>query len=470
MKCINKVWIKIICILVIAGFLIPSLVVNGEYHKTIIKISTTSYSNEERERWALLIVHSPGIAYPTKIKNCLIHHGWKEEHIKILYYPNGITTGDIRTAITVWLKERTAKEDIVFLHSEGDGGIGFLIIGDPRYEHDELSYSTLGKWLDQLEVKGIFYSITACHSGSAISALGRNGRVIITACRTDEYAGPIDTFLYEEDDEAGRWGFDAPVPNGAFARVDCDLNGDGWVSAEEAYAYAEGWTINFSQFLHDTLDWYTWVSHPQIYDRCEGELNIANISEKKPHTPSRPSGPIKGRVGIIYNYSASATDPWGQELYYMFDWGDGNTSGWFGPYSSGEEISASHAWSEQGNYSVKVKAMDAHGTESEWSDSLIVSIQPYINIQSVSGGLTISAVIANIGDEDIFNIRWSVNINGMIFLGNHTEGVIPILEVGKTKIIGNVLVFGMGPATVTITADEASLQRKCFVLGPIVII
>ncbi|MEA2054463.1 MAG: hypothetical protein U9O96_05035 [Candidatus Thermoplasmatota archaeon] len=93
-----------------------------------------------------------------------------------------------------------------------------------------------------------------------------------------------------------------------------------------------------------------------------------------PDKPSRPSGPTSGNIGTSYSYSSSTTDTDGDQVYYLFDWADGTTSGWLGPYDSGQTVNASHTWSETDNYSIKVKAKDTNGAESEWSDPLVVSM------------------------------------------------------------------------------------------------
>jgi hypothetical protein len=63
-------------------------------------------------------------------------------------------------------------------------------------------------------------------------------------------------------------------------------------------------------------------------------------------------------------------------VYYLWDWGDGNNSGWLGPYSSGITVIAWHIWETKGNYVIKVKAKDKHGAESNWSDPLPITM-PY---------------------------------------------------------------------------------------------
>lgn len=103
-----------------------------------------------------------------------------------------------------------------------------------------------------------------------------------------------------------------------------------------------------------------------------------------PDKPSRPSGPTAGEVGVTYTYSSSTEDVDGDEVHYLFDWGDGTNSGWLGPYNSGEIAEAPHKWSVEGNYSIKVKAKDIYGAESEWSDPLVVSMPKSIGLVEVT--------------------------------------------------------------------------------------
>ncbi len=103
-----------------------------------------------------------------------------------------------------------------------------------------------------------------------------------------------------------------------------------------------------------------------------------------PDKPSRPSGPTAGEVGVTYIYSSSTEDIDGDEVHYLFDWGDGTNSGWLGPYNSGEIADAPHQWSAEGNYSIKVKAKDIYDAESEWSDPLVVSMPKSIGLVEVT--------------------------------------------------------------------------------------
>lgn len=79
--------------------------------------------------------------------------------------------------------------------------------------------------------------------------------------------------------------------------------------------------------------------------------------------PDKPviDGPNKGKPGEEYTYCIIATDPDEDDLYVLWDWDDGETTGWLGPYSSGEEICESHIWAEEGTYIITIKLKDEHG-------------------------------------------------------------------------------------------------------------
>lgn len=95
-----------------------------------------------------------------------------------------------------------------------------------------------------------------------------------------------------------------------------------------------------------------------------------------PETPEKPTGRLTGAPGKTYMYSSVSTDPDGDGLYYMWDWGDGTYSDWLGPYASGNTVSTQKSWDTEGNYSVRVKAKDNYDHETAWSEPLDVTM-PY---------------------------------------------------------------------------------------------
>ena len=93
-----------------------------------------------------------------------------------------------------------------------------------------------------------------------------------------------------------------------------------------------------------------------------------------PDKPSAPSGQSQGEAGVSYSYSGTIYDPNDDDVYIQFDWGDGDTSGWYGPYASGTKITQSHTWYEQGDYSIRVRGKDTWDAVGSWSSSKHVSM------------------------------------------------------------------------------------------------
>ena len=96
--------------------------------------------------------------------------------------------------------------------------------------------------------------------------------------------------------------------------------------------------------------------------------------ENQPPGEPEIDGPQSGGVGEELTYTIVAEDYEGNDVYYYVDWGDGTHKDWFGPFSSGEEATASHAWYLKGDYNIKAKAKDDRDNEGPWSQSYPVRI------------------------------------------------------------------------------------------------
>jgi hypothetical protein len=103
------------------------------------------------------------------------------------------------------------------------------------------------------------------------------------------------------------------------------------------------------------------------------QLRTPHPSEP-PVQPTKPAGKTLGIWHEVYTYSSKSSDPENEQIYYLFDWGNGNNSGWIGPYGSGQTVTASYAWPELGTFDVKVRARDVWGAGSIWSEPLTVTI------------------------------------------------------------------------------------------------
>ena len=78
-------------------------------------------------------------------------------------------------------------------------------------------------------------------------------------------------------------------------------------------------------------------------------------------------GTLEGEINTQYKYSFSASDPDNNPVGYLIDWGDGTTDGWTMDYAPWVTVSLWHAWSEEDNYTIKVRARDSVGEESDWA-------------------------------------------------------------------------------------------------------
>ena len=169
----------------------------------------------------------------------------------------------------------------------------------------------------------------------------------------------------------------ATDPNNDTITYGWDWNGDGTV---------DQWTslVSSGMILHTTHT-FTATGTFNIRVMAEDEHGAQSmfsdalpvtITSHAPNTPDTPSGSSKGKPGVSYTYQTSTTDLDDEQLYYMWDWADGTPLTWDGPYNSGQIATASHIWSAEGSYSVKVKAKDVTGEESTWSDPLPI-MMPY---------------------------------------------------------------------------------------------
>jgi len=175
-------------------------------------------------------------------------------------------------------------------------------------------------------------------------------------------------------------------------------------------------------------------------------------STSAPKKPNPPSGPTRGIANIEYTYSGNTTDPNGDNVYYLFDWGDGTNSGWLGSYPSGTTVKASHVWSYGGIYNVKLKAKDT--SDGPWSDPLVVQIAgPDIELQNVKGGFfKVSAEIKNTGDVAVSNVNWNIILRSGVFIGKQTQGSNLTIPANSSVTIKSGLIFGLGSTYIKVEA------------------
>ena len=203
------------------------------------------------------------------------------------------------------------------------------------------------------------------------------------------------------------------------------------------------------------------------------ELYCFGGSTHYPDTPDEIEGPDRGREGVKYWFSTDNVDDIdGDDLYYMFDWGDGEDSGWIGPYEPGEdvEVHSWHRWDEPGDYVIKVKVKDEFDYETEWVEKDLHI--DFIEIHGLTGGFGVSAQIKNMADLSK-DVDWTIQVAGGYF-GFHvfkqdSNGILSLGPSETETISTNGMLFGLGPIEIKIvveTAGESITElHDAFLLG-----
>lgn len=149
-------------------------------------------------------------------------------------------------------------------------------------------------------------------------------------------------------------------------------------------------------------------------------LKIICEVNNPPAKPQKPSGPISGEPGVEYTYYTITIDPNSHQLYYQWNWGDGTTSDWLGPFESNQSVEAKHAWSKKGNYEIKVKAKDTFDAESPWSDALPITM-PISHKDRVGATSTHTSMImiTSFGFNSILNIKGFIRLINLLINLNY---------------------------------------------------
>ena len=199
------------------------------------------------------------------------------------------------------------------------------------------------------DIRTFFTAIAADGYGNAAMCFARSSPaeyISIARCtrRADDPLGTMRDVIIIKNSSApyngGRWG--------DYSGISCDASDDitFWMHGE----YTPGDNI-----------WNTWIS------RC--------TAPNSPPNTNNITGPEYGRPNIDYTFCYTSVDPEMDDLFYIWDWGDGTFSEWLGPFASGEQMCATHSWSEEGIYEIRVKSRDLYGFESDWSDPFIFVVE-----------------------------------------------------------------------------------------------
>lgn len=146
---------------------------------------------------------------------------------------------------------------------------------------------------------------------------------------------------------------------------------------------------------------------------CDSASNVA------PDIPDL-TGNSLGDPGVEYTFSSITNDSNFDQILYMFDWGDNNTTGWLNLFDSNILVNSSHTFENQGGYYIRVKTKDVFNDESGWSEPILFRtetlpplINSVVNSPDVVGfGFNVT-ITANVTDDQSGNYSGikSVKVN-----------------------------------------------------------
>ena len=96
-------------------------------------------------------------------------------------------------------------------------------------------------------------------------------------------------------------------------------------------------------------------------------------------------------------------------------------------------------------------------------------------IDNIKGPIGVNAEVKNIGEIDAINLEYTMTVTGGILgmINKTVNGNKTILAMGETVPINSGFILGLGPISITVTADadnayEDSISKTGFILGPFV--
>ncbi len=180
--------------------------------------------------------------------------------------------------------------------------------------------------------------------------------------------------------ESGTYSTSATDPEGDQVQYRFDWD-DGTIS---------DWTdlVNSGATASQDYSWDTvgaYVVKAQARDEQGGTSDwssgLAVVVNDPPATPDI-DGETNGKVGTEHEYTFVSTDPNGDMIKYIIDWGD-NTTDTTELYDSGVTATISHTWNTKGTYIIKAKAADEHDAESDWGTLEVAMPRDKITINSL---------------------------------------------------------------------------------------
>jgi hypothetical protein len=290
------------------------------------------------------------------LDNLLLRNEFQAETIDHTGMDGVCSPGTIENKIKNWLKPKSTEGSNVFMFFINHGNSDGYFIAGTSQTANYIHGSDVNHWLEGVKYNTLSIICEFCYSGAFIAPLSKENRIICTATDSANPAWAnylegslfISNFIDKLENHKSvlyAWEHaDLVVSRKSISdeqNPQIDDNGDGI-----------GYGSNSADNLNPQKEGDEgWLASKTVLRRNEDNL-----------PPTKPT-----IEKIADGYLIKSIDPDGDQIYYLFDWGDDKFSEWEGPYDFGRQCTVE-------NKPERVKARDEHGAESEWSDSLSLSM------------------------------------------------------------------------------------------------
>lgn len=211
------------------------------------------------------------------------------------------------------------------------------------------------------------------------------------------------------------------------------------------YAYVEGHTGTCPEcnITYNEAWIKLYVDNEIVYEDYDTAGIKASPMNYAPCKPFIREDGQEGETGKDLTFYVEAEDPEDDDIYYQINWGD-VTSGWLGPYTSGVEVEIKHIWNQAGNYTIKARAKDEHGSIGKWGNEISATIikgdEEPEDIEICFSRLStksVKAVLTNNLEENLTNCEWNMTVKGGLLgrINVYGNGTITTLEPGVGQMI-----------------------------------
>jgi hypothetical protein len=170
-------------------------------------------------------------------------------------------------------------------------------------------------------------------------------------------------------------------------------------------------------FLEASLEW---LGNAQLH--IVVRVAKSGLTNQPPQAAATPDGTPEVYTDDEDFLWTSAVESEGDQVYYRWAFGDGDSSDWMGPYDSGDTCMVGHSWSTSGDYEVSAFVKDQFDAEAaSWSDPFTVTVSE-INygdadgngIVNISDAVFLIAYIFGGGDAPNPELAGDADCNGIV--------------------------------------------------------